>query len=357
MRKKGILHSHAGAWQLWILGAFVLLLACRLPESVIGALRRPTAAQPPTATITPVRVNTDTPRAAKATKTASSEAPAPTASPVDSPAAPVVTAAVTETEAAPQTTPEATADEPPLVPTDTPAGGAAETPEAYPPAQAPTAPTAYPGAATDVPAFNPYPGGTTPTPAVQASPTPDFGSLPTDAAAASATAEPLPSPPGTQITRFVSPLPTRPAQTGAPLPTLTRTPFSLPTPTPTSTATATRTSLPAPPWVNARIVATDPKTVALAAGKPQLVEFFAFWSGPSLALAPIVQGVEREFAGRVIFTYLDIDDPAVRPFMQQLFFRYEPHFFLLDGQGKVLRQWLGNVTADELRRALDEALR
>lgn len=95
----------------------------------------------------------------------------------------------------------------------------------------------------------------------------------------------------------------------------------------------------------------------LAAGKPQLVEFFAFWSGPSLALAPIIQGVEREFVGRVIFTYLDIDDPAVRPFKQELAFRYEPHFFLLDGQGNVLQQWLGNLTADELRRALDEALR
>jgi thioredoxin-like negative regulator of GroEL len=108
--------------------------------------------------------------------------------------------------------------------------------------------------------------------------------------------------------------------------------------------------------VSSEIVATDPSTVKLAAGKPQLVEFFAYWSGPSLAMAPIIQGVEKEYTGRVGFVYLDIDDPATEPFKRQLFFRTEPHYFLLDAQGKVLRQWMGYLTVDELRQALDAAL-
>ena len=52
----------------------------------------------------------------------------------------------------------------------------------------------------------------------------------------------------------------------------------------------------------------------LATGKPQLIEFFAFWSGPSLAMSPIVKGVEKEYARRVNFVYLDIDDPATKIF-------------------------------------------
>jgi thioredoxin-like negative regulator of GroEL len=108
--------------------------------------------------------------------------------------------------------------------------------------------------------------------------------------------------------------------------------------------------------VNVRLHATNPLTVQLASEKPELVEFFAFWSGPSLAMAPVVQGVEKEYTGRVNFVYLDIDDPATDSFKQQLHYRVEPHFFLLDAHGKVLQQWVGYVTVEQFRLALDSAL-
>lgn len=117
-------------------------------------------------------------------------------------------------------------------------------------------------------------------------------------------------------------------------PSPTRTPFLTPTPTITFTPTPTRTPLPVPPWVSVQLHATDPRTVQLAAGKPQLIEFFAFWSGPSLAMAPIVQAVEKEYTGRANFVYLDIDDPDTDIFKQQLHYRVEPHFFLLDAVRK-----------------------
>jgi thiol-disulfide isomerase/thioredoxin len=139
-------------------------------------------------------------------------------------------------------------------------------------------------------------------------------------------------------------------------PTPTRTPFLTPTPTITFTPSLTRTPMPVPPWVSVQLHATDPRTVQLAAGKPQLIEFFAFWSGPSLAMAPVVQGVEKEYTGRINFIYLDIDDPATDQFKQQLHYRMEPHFFLLDAKGKVLQQWVGYVTVEQFRQALDSAL-
>jgi thiol-disulfide isomerase/thioredoxin len=88
----------------------------------------------------------------------------------------------------------------------------------------------------------------------------------------------------------------------------------------------------------------------------QLVEFFAYWSGPSQAMAPIVQALEAEYRDQMIFTYLDIDNPATRPFQSQLKFRTEPHFFLLDPQGRILRQWVGYVTPAQFRQAFQEAL-
>lgn len=143
-----------------------------------------------------------------------------------------------------------------------------------------------------------------------------------------------------------------PTETSTP----TRTPFLTPTPTITLTPTPTRTPLPVPPWVSVKLHATDPHKVQLAAGKPQLIEFFAFWSGPSLAMAPVVQGIEREYTGQVNFIYLDIDDPATNIFKQQLHYHMEPHFFLLDAHGKVLQQWVGYVTVEQFRQALDAAL-
>lgn len=73
-------------------------------------------------------------------------------------------------------------------------------------------------------------------------------------------------------------------------------------------------------------------------------------------MAPIVHGLEDKYSDRMIFTYLDIDDPANERFKQALDYRYQPHLFLLDAQGNVLRQWVGFVSGEELEAALLEAL-
>lgn len=138
--------------------------------------------------------------------------------------------------------------------------------------------------------------------------------------------------------------------------TATPSPFLTPTPSPTATPTITPTPLPPPPWVRVPLRATDPRTVRLASGKVQLIEFFAFWSGPSQAMAPLIQGIENEYRERVNFIYLDIDDPATNYFKRELGFRMEPHFFLLDAQGRILQQWVGYVSVTVLRQALDAAL-
>jgi len=65
-----------------------------------------------------------------------------------------------------------------------------------------------------------------------------------------------------------------------------------------------------------------------------------------------VHGLEAEWGGQVNFVYLDIDDPATESFKRQLGYRVQPHMFLLDGEGRVLEQWLGYVEGETLEAAL-----
>ncbi len=74
-------------------------------------------------------------------------------------------------------------------------------------------------------------------------------------------------------------------------------------------------------------------------------------------MIPIVHGLEAEYSDRMGFVYLDIDDPATQPFKKQLNYRVQPHFFLVDGQGNILKTWLGRVPEAELRQEFENALR
>jgi len=73
-------------------------------------------------------------------------------------------------------------------------------------------------------------------------------------------------------------------------------------------------------------------------------------------MAPIVHGLEAEYTDQINFVYLDIDDPANDQFKQALGYRVQPHFYLLDGNGEIIQQWLGNVSAADFRASFDAAL-
>ena len=70
-------------------------------------------------------------------------------------------------------------------------------------------------------------------------------------------------------------------------------------------------------------------------------------------MGPIVHGLEAEYFGKINFVYLDIDDPANDKFKNELGFRYQPQFLLIDGEGTILQQWLGPVSADDFRAVFE----
>jgi hypothetical protein len=73
-------------------------------------------------------------------------------------------------------------------------------------------------------------------------------------------------------------------------------------------------------------------------------------------MKPIVHGLQAEYLEQIQFTYLDVDDAANAPFKQSLGFRYQPEFYLLDGEGNVVQKWIGPVTRESFVAAFELAL-
>lgn len=104
--------------------------------------------------------------------------------------------------------------------------------------------------------------------------------------------------------------------------------------------------------VDVTMRATDPEAFVLASGRYQLVEFFAFWCPTCKSMTPVLKNLEHKYSGKIQFIYLDIDDPRTNSYKQILGFQYQPHVFLIDGEGRVVKQWVGYVTEEELDAVL-----
>jgi hypothetical protein len=74
-------------------------------------------------------------------------------------------------------------------------------------------------------------------------------------------------------------------------------------------------------------------------------------------MAPIVNGLESQYEGRVDFVYLNVADPAVRPVMQAYGFRSTPHFFLRAADGTVVWSHEGTVTEQVFVQQLEAVSR
>ena len=64
-------------------------------------------------------------------------------------------------------------------------------------------------------------------------------------------------------------------------------------------------------------------------------------------MAPMVHGLEAKYFGKIQFSYLDADDPNTFDFQRTLGFRYQPEIYLIDGNGNLLKKWVGYTTAEQ----------
>jgi thioredoxin-like negative regulator of GroEL len=70
-------------------------------------------------------------------------------------------------------------------------------------------------------------------------------------------------------------------------------------------------------------------------------------------MAPVVNGLEQEYAGRIDFVYLNVAEARNDSVKLALGFVSTPHFVFLRSNGSPITAMRGVVPGDSLRRALD----
>ncbi len=91
----------------------------------------------------------------------------------------------------------------------------------------------------------------------------------------------------------------------------------------------------------------------LKSDKPVLVDFWAEWCGPCRLMAPTVEAVAQEFAGRIKVGKMNVDDSPSTPPRYQI--RGIPTFLVFKN-GQVADQYVGATSKDTFVKMIERSL-
>jgi thiol-disulfide isomerase/thioredoxin len=88
--------------------------------------------------------------------------------------------------------------------------------------------------------------------------------------------------------------------------------------------------------------ASTPLELALTNGKPTLMEFYADWCTVCQKMAPDMQQLETQYADKVNFVMLNVDNTKWLPEMLKYRVDGIPHFVFLGKEGETIAQAIGD---------------
>ncbi|WP_414551334.1 thioredoxin family protein [Anabaena sp. CCY 0017] len=98
---------------------------------------------------------------------------------------------------------------------------------------------------------------------------------------------------------------------------------------------------------------STPLEVAISNGKPSIVEFYANWCTVCQKMAPDIAELEQEYAEKVNFVMLNVDNTKWLPEMLKYRVDGIPHFVFLAKDGETIAQTIGDQPHTVMASNLD----
>ncbi|MBE9197658.1 MULTISPECIES: thioredoxin family protein [unclassified Nodularia (in: cyanobacteria)] len=98
---------------------------------------------------------------------------------------------------------------------------------------------------------------------------------------------------------------------------------------------------------------STPLEVAISNGKPSIVEFYANWCTVCQKMAPDMAELEQEYADKVNFVMLNVDNSKWLPEMLKYRVDGIPHFVFLAKDGETIAQTIGDQPHTVMASNLD----
>lgn len=100
-------------------------------------------------------------------------------------------------------------------------------------------------------------------------------------------------------------------------------------------------------------VASDPAMIS-STGRPQVIEFFAFWCTTCQAMRPVIHGLQDRYRDKVDFIYLDIDAANTKDLQKTLGFTgLRPTLIFVTPEGTEMDRLVGVQASDQIAQKID----